>query len=305
MHGAFSEEALGSSHHQEPAVESRSWLQQLNSLGIVLRRSSFGFSREQQEVFQKTVERVLSPIIGPSVSAWFAVRERLLLRNAPKNVIEYVRGNSKADRIVLYVPGMFDGGSPKRMSDLYDRSHPHPQRDLHKGGWIALNLLYSGRDLERIHALQSHLLKRTEEHLARGANVELLGYSIGGLIAKTVSDALAAKYPGHLGLVVHNCPLDPAAGFFVRWANMKRVQGSIAYEPRHAGTYPIISLGGDKDGIVPHNSTLRDELGQPIENSIMLGSRHRDPCSSELAQRRIIAALRKVKMEMPTFRSKD
>lgn len=287
---------------QESAIGSPSWLRQLNNIATAFSQPSVTFSKEQREVFQQAVERVLSPIIGRSVAGWFSVRERLLhCHEAPKDVVEYARGNPKAERIVIYVPGMFDLDCHERMNDLYDRSHPNLERDLNKEGWIALDWLYSGRDLERIHMLQEHLLTLAEEHLARGASVRLLGYSVGGLIAKTVTDSLAEKYPGHLGLVVHNCPLDPAAGFFVRWANMKRVQGSIAYEPRHAGTYPIISLGGDKDGIVPHSSTLKSTSEDPIKNKLLPESRHRDPCSSPKAQDRIGAALRSVSIKMPEF----
>ncbi|MBI2610965.1 hypothetical protein HYW60_03450 [Candidatus Kaiserbacteria bacterium] len=291
------------SFNQEPVLGSSPWLRQLNSIVTAFSQPSATFSKEQREAFQQTVERVLSPIIGPSVAVWFSVRERLLhCHEAPKDVVEYVRGNPKAERIVIYVPGMFDTDCHERMSDLFDRSHPNVQQDLHKEGWIALDWLYSARDLSRIHALQSHLLKLTEEHLARGASVRLLGYSIGGLIAKTVTDALAEKHPGHLGLVVHNCPLDPEAGFFVRWANMKRVQDTIAYKPHHAGEYPTVVLGGEKDGIVPHDlSFLRDENQEPIKIKTLTGSRHRDPCSSEKAQRRLVAALRSVNAKMPEF----
>ncbi|OGG79492.1 hypothetical protein A3A39_04820 [Candidatus Kaiserbacteria bacterium RIFCSPLOWO2_01_FULL_54_13] len=301
------QESLGKKSSERPSKEesvigSRLWLQQLNSFAMAFAQP-IAMSREQRESFERTVEWVFGPrVIGFSVAQWFSARERRLdYHKAPKEVVEHVRGNHKAEGIVIYVPGMFDTDTFERMKAMFDRVHPNIE-DLRKEGWIALDWLYSGRDLDRIHTLQSHLLKLTEKHLARGASVRLLGYSIGGLISKTVADSLSEKYPGHLGLVVHNCPLDPAAGFFVRWANMKRVQDSIAYEPHHAGEYPTVVLGGEKDGIVPHNSILRRRDNQEqIEPKVLKGSRHRDPCSSSEAQDRINAALRLVSIKMPAF----
>lgn len=277
---------------------SPTWLRQLNNLAGALRHPGVTFNKRQVDAFQRAVERVLSPD-GLPIRAWFAAREKLFrYHEQPEAVQEYVRGNPNADEIVIYVPGMFDDDSQERMNALYDRSHPDLKADLHKEGWIALNWVYSGRDLRRIHELQLHVMDLMEKHLSRGARVRLFAYSVGGLIAKTVADALDNKYPEQFALIRHHTPDDPTAGFFVRWSNIKNVQKGLEYISEKPHNYRLYSVEGDRDAVVPPGKGFRGKEGQLIRDHTIAGSRHRAPFPTEEAMDGILQILEKAKFKV-------
>ncbi len=287
-----------------PPEQPTTWRKELAFLVHAMRYYD-ALDTKQQRAFRIKVERMLMPVLGPATNAWFAIRERLYdYKNAPKEIRPCVRGNPNAERLVIWVPGMFGTDVQDGMSQLYDQCYPNPEKSLHKEGWIALNWLYSGRDLKRIHTLREYLKQLIEKECARGAEIRIVGFSVGGIIAETVVAELAQLARAQskkvkIGFIMSHAPFDPFNGFLVRWANIEKVHEAIGFTSQHNGHYPIIVLTGDEDVVVPPGSDeFVDSQGVPIKENVLVGSSHRKPLKKRKAQRRMIAALRRMRREL-------
>ncbi|MBI4068488.1 hypothetical protein HY413_03725 [Candidatus Kaiserbacteria bacterium] len=242
------------------------------------------------------VDNVFSRIIGGVFTMWFERQEQKIYGQALSRTHEIKKlGTEEAERVVMYLPGMFDYGMEERAQTIFKSG-----TDQRKEFWMAIKALYSLRDTKRIFELMGDLEALLEERIHVGKTVTIVGYSCGGLVGKVLADRLSTKYPGTCGLVVHNAPIDPTGGFFVRYANVAEFQEEIGFRKTHEGTYPLIVLNGSGDMIVPCTSCLQDESGGEIKTKGMPGT-HRRSCAHPIAAKRIRAAIRAVEMHIPKF----
>lgn len=261
----------------------------------VLTRPSVAFNQRKHDAFQRLIERVLSPD-GYIFRKWHNRRERKLdYKKARGEILNYVLGNPNTKDIVIYIPGTFDTDNEERLNKLYEREYPDREVGLRETAWIAPNFLYSKHDYPRIFALWDHVHDLAEKHLKDGAHVRLVGYSMGGILAELVGHELDEKYGAQLAVIPHNSPRDPMSGFFVRWANMKKVYKRLGYDPGKPHKFYLDPATGEHDAIVPPVGHFQGRDGRLIASKVLRGSRHRDPLGSVEAMDDLLKRLRKAK----------
>lgn len=211
------------------------------------------FRRGTGYVFDESVRR--------GVNLWFSREEKKIAQDPRSREIKYFEsGPVDAHNTIMYIPGQFDDAVKERTDSIHTRC------DLGRSErWVSIDTLYSARKISRvreiIEELKTYLTKRLEE----GGRVILLGYSCGGLIGKVLADELSAVYPGRVSLIVHNAPLDPENGFFVRNASIQELQRQIGFTSRYKQDYPFVVLGGSEDVIVPCQKCIVHPEGDPVK----------------------------------------
>lgn len=247
------------------------------------------------------MREIFTSIIGSQFERWFERQEATISRDprAHESDTSYTEGTADASKTVLYLSGMFDDDSKDRMERIYGARTS--ERDEY---WTCFDALYSIRDSEQVQRIMEEVEAMVRQRLEQEGTVTLSGYSCGGLMAKVVADRLSEEYPGRIGVVAHNAPLDADQGFFVRHANFQAHHERMGFTPTCDGAYPLIVLQGTDDMIVPANSSARSSTGEEIKSkAIPFG--HKEPLCSPEAARRIYAAVRAVQTYMEQNQVKD
>ena len=237
-----------------------------------------------------------------SVDVWFASREKKIGKEyLSSHVLVVESGHPESANTVMYIPGMFDSGVDARMRSILTKCDL--SRDEY---WMAIETLYSARDISRIRAIIDDLEGRLIERLDKGGNVTIIGYSCGGLIGKVLADKLSQMYPGKVGLVIHNAPLDPNNGFLVRYSGIQALQRDIGFTSKHAmSDYPFVILYGKEDMVVPCQACLGQTGSEKIKTKEIPGG-HRMSCiDSPKAAHRVYAAVRAIQKHMPKYGKRE
>lgn len=249
-------------------------------------------------------EKAFDASVRASVNAWFARREkRIEGRFLSANIYVAESGHPESRNTVMYIPGMFDDGVDARMRSIHTKCDLDKNKDEY---WMAIKTLYSARDIPRVRAIIDELEEMLIERLDQGGNVTIMGYSCGGLIGKVLADKLSQIYPGRVGLVVHNAPLDPKGGFFVRYSGIAELQKEIGFKSEHPkGDYPFVILAGKEDRIVPCSECIEQPDGEPIKIKEISGGHRRSCIDDPKAARRVYAAVRAVEKYIPRHGKKE
>jgi len=247
-------------------------------------------------------EKTFDVAARASVNAWFARREkRIAGKYVAKHIIVMESGLEGSKNTILYIPGMFDNAVQARMRSIHNKC------DLNRDEyWMAIDTLYSARDIPRVREIIDDLEEKLVKRLDQGGNATIVGYSCGGLIGKVLADKLSEAYPGKVGLVVHNAPFDPKRGFFVRYSGIEELQKEIGFTSEHLkGDYPFVILYGHEDMIVPCQECIEQPDGEAIKAKEISGGHRRSCINDPKAARRVYAAVRAVEKHMLKYSKRE
>jgi len=276
---------------------------------ILEQKESYLGDKKLREIMEYATGKVLGLIGGAAektfdvgvragVNMWFARREKKIEgKYMATHMLVVDSGHEESKNTIMYIPGMFDKGVYARMASIHNKCDL--SRDEY---WMMIETLYSARDIPRVRAIIDGLEELLVERLEQGGNATIVGYSCGGLIGKVLADKLSEKYPGRVGLVVHNAPIDPKNGLFVRLSGIEKLQKEIGFTHEHVKTeYPFVVLYGHNDMIVPCQDCIEQPDGEPIKTKVISGGHRRSCINDPRAARRVYAAVRAVQQYMPEY----
>ncbi len=270
----------------EDQKQSPPWnLEEQAIIDVLQTPKAVALSTRMKELFDQTLNTLRDP-----VGKWYATYEKKIEGNELAHTVRFEEsGDIEAQSTILYIPGQFDDAIQTRLKDI---SSSKPENSSRREHWIGVRALYSARDISRVQTVIGDIEAKARALLKHDTHktITLVGYSCGGLFAKVIADKLSYEFPGRIGLVAHNAPLDATQGFLVRYANIQEVQNQIGFSRTHDGNYPVIILSGEGDMIVPCTSCIYSTEGNKIPTKPLKQASHAHPCTNPVAAKRIYAA---------------
>lgn len=276
--------------------------------------------------FAKVFNSVLSSTAQSLIDTWYKQKERDIADTETAH--ETVIHHSPEDResqlhtvaTVVTVAGQFNTSFMEHVEKLVTA----PVSEGRQRHIVALERLYSARNEEVIEEYMEEIELMARKELSENSDrpVILLGFSFGGILSKIIADKLSEEYEGRIGLVTWHSPLDPEVGMLVRAARFSELYTALGYDATYCGNYPVVVLTGTEDGVVPVSTSLTlkesveltqsandtagsndliTDLVKKIKPKAVPGASHADPLNSDLAMRRVSAALEAVRQAASRF----